>query len=177
MNDSPANSPSPFIERWLTHQTSAHGRALDVACGRGRHALLLARHGYRVTAIDNRLDALASLRASAQRETLPIAPLCTDLTHIALPHHRFDLIVVTRYLDRDFFGALRDALVPGGMLLYETFTEHQLRYDRGPRSPAHLLKPGELRGLMQGMDLCFDEEVMEPEAVARVAARRRAAND
>ena len=66
-----------------------------------------------------------------------------------------------------------ERLVPGGVLLYETFTEHQLRYDRGPRSRAHLLAPGELRLRLRGMDVLFDEEVMAPDAVARIAARRR----
>ena len=85
----------------------------------------------------------------------------------------FHVVVVTRYLDRQLFPALRDALVPGGVLLYETFTEHQLRYDRGSRSRDHLLAPGELRTLLRGMDVLFDEEVIAPDAVARVAARRR----
>ena len=72
-----------------------------------------------------------------------------------------------------FLPALREALTPGGVLLYETFTEHQRQYDRGPRSSAHLLAPGELRRLVSGLDLLFDEEVMAPDAVARVAARKR----
>jgi SAM-dependent methyltransferase len=42
----------------------ARGRALDVGCGAGRHALYLQRKGFRVTAIDSspRVAALASAR-------------------------------------------------------------------------------------------------------------------
>jgi hypothetical protein len=59
------------------------------------------------------------------------------------------------------------------VLLYETFTEAQKRLGRGPQSPEHLLKPGELPQLVAGLELLFSEEVQAPEAVARVAARRR----
>lgn len=172
---STANPPSPFVARWLTPVApgARAPRALDLACGTGRHALAMAQAGYVVTAIDIRLDALQALRASASLEGLPIRPVCADMTRMPLPRARFELVVVTRYLDRDLFPALRDALVPGGLLLYETFTEHQLRHGTGPRSAAHLLRPGELRMLVRGMDVLFDEEVMGPPALARLAARKR----
>lgn len=133
----------------------------------------MARAGYAVTALDIRLDALRTLRASADAEHLSIHTACVDLTHQPLPHDRYDLIVVTRYLDRTLFPALQAALREGGLLLYETFTEHQRRYAEGPRSTAHLLRPGELRSLVTGLDVMFDEEVMGPTALARIAARKR----
>lgn len=46
-------------------------------------------------------------------------------------------------------------------------------HGRGPTSRAHLLQPGELRMLTRGMNVLFDEEEYLPEAVARIAARRR----
>jgi len=150
------------------------GRALDVAAGRGRHSLALAAAGFRVTALELQFDALVQARAAALAERLTLSCVCADCTQFPLPRRTFDTIVVTQYLDRALFPVLREALVPGGVLLYETFTEHQLRYDRGPRARAHLLAPGELRLLLRGMDVLFDEEVMAPDAVARIAARRRA---
>jgi len=171
-----AAPPSPFIAHWAVRlaQMFPGGRALDVAAGRGRHSLALAAAGFRVTAVELQFDALVQARASARADGLTLSYVCADCTQFPLPRRSCHTIVVTRYLDRALFPALREALVPGGVLLYETFTEHQLRYDRGPRSPAHLLAPGELRLLLRGMDVLFDEEVMAPEAVARIAARRRA---
>jgi tellurite methyltransferase len=175
-DENAANPPSPFIARWITRlaaEGAPHQPALDLAMGRGRHALAMAAARFSVTGIDNRLDALLSARASALRAKLPLMCLCADVTSFPLPPAHFHLIVVSRYLDRALFPALRDALVPGGVVLYETFTENQLRYGRGPRSSDHLLKPGELRMRMRGMEVLFDEEVTEPDAVARIAARRR----
>lgn len=169
------NPPSPFIERWISTLASEfpNGRALDIACGRGRHSLLLAAAGFHVVGLDIQFDALIGARSLARSRGLDLSVACTDLTSMRLPRARFDLIVVTRYLDRTIFPALRGALVKGGVLLFETFTELQLGYDRGPRSREHLLAPGELRTLVRGMDLLFDEEVSSPEAIAHIAARRR----
>jgi tellurite methyltransferase len=170
-----ANPPSPFIARWVPRvgrTLPGRRRALDVAAGRGRHSLVMAAAGFHVTGIDIQLDALRRARASAHLASLELALVCADLTTFPLPRDRYDLVVVTRYLDRALFPALRETLVPGGVLLYETFTEAQVRYGRGPRSPEHLLEPGELRMLTGGMDVLFEEELTEPDAVARIAARR-----
>lgn len=170
-----SNPPSPFVMRWLSQPVpgAPARRALDLACGTGRHALSMARAGYAVTALDIRFDALQALRASGLPERLPVHAACVDLTRVPLPRDCFDLIVVTRYLDRALFPALAEALRGGGLLLYETFTEHQLRHATGPRSTAHLLRPGELRSLVTELDVLFDEEDMGPPALARIAARKR----
>lgn len=167
------NPPSPFVAGWAVRAAlDAPGsrRALDVASGRGRHAVVLANAGFRVVALDSNLEALRALQTEGAGR---ISCACVDLTRFAWPSSRFDLVVVTRYLDRLMFDALREALVPGGLLLYETFTEHQLLQPNGPRSRAHLLAPGELRLRLRGMDVLYDEEVAGPESVARIAARRR----
>ena len=170
------NPPSPFIVRWvrrLVAEFPAHPRALDMAMGRGRHAIVMAAAGFHVVGIDIQFSGIAEARQSARAEGLDISGVCADLTNLRLPHERFHLIVVTRYLDRSAFPAMRDALVPGGVLLFETFTTRQREHGRGPTSRAHLLDPGELRLLARGMDLLFDEECVYPDAVARIAARRR----
>jgi hypothetical protein len=96
----------------------------------------------------------------------------TDLEYGVLPTSRFDLLVCTRYLQRNLFSALRDAIRPGGLVLYETFTVLQLRHHTGPRSRDHLLEPLELREAFAGWNELEYEEVDRPEAVARLAARK-----
>lgn len=177
MTDSaPANPPSPFIAGWvprLACERVPGSRALDFAMGRGRHALLLAQHQFHVVGIDLQFDAVARAMRTADALGLRIAGICADLTRMPLPRSHFHVIIVTRYLDRMVFPALTQALVPGGVLLYETFTSRQRAHGRGPTSPAHLLEPGELRTLVRGMDVLYDEECADPDAVARIAARRR----
>lgn len=167
--------PSPFVEHWaraLLPAMPLPRRALDVAMGRGRHAIVLAAAGYRVFGVDARLDVVRDAAARAAEAGWPLRAWCTDLTVSPLPSARFDLIVVARYLQRDLFPALIEALTPGGVLLYETFTEAQRAHGRGPTSPDHLLKPGELRDRTDSLEPLFYEEVTEPEALARLVGRR-----
>ena len=90
---------------------------------------------------------------------LTVRGWCADLTMYPLPAAAFDLVVVTRYLQRDLFPSLRDAVRPGGCIVYETFTVLQRALGTGPTSPEHLLEPGELRGFFDGWDVLFSEEV------------------
>src|SRR5262249_26265281 len=167
-------SPSPFVAEWVARlaHASPRGRALDVAMGRGRHALALARAGFRTFGVDIRHDAVSDAMTAAAAEGLTIAGWCGDLTRTPLPRARFDVIVVCRYLQRDLFGAIRDALAPGGAVIYETFTTVQRALGGGPTSPDHLLEPGELARHFEGFERLFYEETGEPEAVARVVGRK-----
>ena len=150
-------------------------RALDVAMGRGRHVLALARAGCRAFGVDQRLDAVRDAREEARAAGLAINVWVADLTAAPLPRSAFDLIVVTRYLQRDLFPTLRDALKPGGVLVYETFTVRQRERGSGPTSAAYLLEEGELAGYFSGFDVVFYEETLSPEAVARLVARKPSA--
>ena len=134
----------------------------------------MARAGYAVTALDIRLDALRTLRASADAEHLSIHTACVDLTHQPLPHDRYDLIVVTRYLDRTLFPALQAALREGGLLLYETFMLGNERFGK-PSNPEFLLRSHELIERVAGACtiLAYEQgEVSEPKpaVIQRICA-------
>src|SRR3569832_2313779 len=105
--------PSPFIARWCAPlaRLCGHGaRALDVASGRGRHSLALAAQGFAVIASDIRCDSVAELARRARAAHLPVSAICADLTQFPIPRSTFDVIVVSRYLDRQLMPALLDAL-------------------------------------------------------------------
>ena len=176
MSDRPTfDPPSPFISEWVRRVPGAGcGRALDVAMGRGRHAQLLASAGFRTFGVDRDLQSVATAIGTGGASGLTIRGWCADLTSYPLPQEWFDLVVVARYLQRDLWPALARALAPGGVLLYETFTEAQREKGRGPSSPQHLLKPGELRDQFPGLEVVFYEETLEPDALARLVARRPA---
>ena len=139
---------------WLTDNRDlwpTRGLALDLACGRGRHALLLAQAGLHVRAIDRDRDAIAELRAEVDRMGLPVDAGVIDLETDPPPslgESLYDMIVVFNYLHRPLMPMIRAAVKPGGRVFYETFTTRQA--ERGkPRNPAFLLKDGELQELMK----------------------------
>jgi SAM-dependent methyltransferase len=134
----PAGSPpSDWIVRWTPLLPPA-ARVLDVACGHGRHVRWLAAAGHRVTAVDREPGLLAALAglAEAVQADLEGGPW-------PLPDRQFDAVVVTNYLWRPLFPALKAAVAPGGLLIYETFAQAHAALGR-PRRPEFLLRPGEL---------------------------------
>lgn len=165
-----------FVAEWIARLAPQPAelapRALDLAMGRGRHAVPLAVAGFDTFGVDIRFDAVDDARRAADAAGVRIHGWCADLTRYPLPRAQFDLIVVARYLQRDLFGALTIALRPGGVVLYETFTTAQRALGWGPTSPNHLLQPGELLKSFEEFEVLFYEEVSAPEAVARLAARR-----
>jgi SAM-dependent methyltransferase len=155
---------------------SPEGRVLDVACGRGRHALFLAAAGFRVTAVDRDADAIHDLRAVARERGLDVEAEVLDLETTPPPdlgHARYDAIVVVNYLHRPLFPALLEALAPGGVLVYETFTIHQAARGR-PTNPAFLLQLGELARLVAPLATLREREGdFEGRFVASILATRR----
>ncbi len=147
-------------------------RVLDLAAGRGRHALLLAGAGLPVTAIDRDEARLVRLAQVAARLGLSIETQVRDLEAgaVDLGAGAYDLIVVTNYLHRPLLPAIVRAVAPGGVLLYETFTIAQAARGK-PTNPAFLLEPGELVGLVAPLTVIRQREgEFEGRMVASVAA-------
>ena len=86
------------------------------------------------------------------------------------------MILVFRFLFRPLAPAIVEALAPGGLLLYETFTIHQRDLGEGPRNPAFLLHDGELPELFARLETASHWEGLTPgpapQALARLAARK-----
>jgi len=134
----------PFVSAALDQLGPGAGRrAWDLAAGRGRHALELARRGFAVTAVDRSAEALEQLAAHAAEAGLHVEALQRDLESAAWADglSPADLIVVVNYLDRALFSALPDFLAPGGRLLVATYTT-----DRTGEHPSErwCLRPREL---------------------------------
>jgi SAM-dependent methyltransferase len=130
--------PSGWVARFAP--LIPHGEVLDLACGSGRHARLLAALGQAVLAVDRDAGALAEA-AGPQISTLQL-----DLeSGTAWPFEasRFTGIVVTNYLHRPLFPSILGSLAPGGVLIYETFAQGNGHFGK-PSSPDFLLEPGEL---------------------------------
>ena len=156
-SDAPTPPPSAFLERAvavLAADAPPAGvrRALDVACGRGRHALWLAARGWTVDAVDYALPALTALQRTARDRRLAIRCVAADVGHWRFPVARYDLVVVVSFLDRALWPALRAAVAPGGALLVETFAADP-SLGAPPMNPAYLLAPGELDEVCRGWQI------------------------
>lgn len=147
-------------------------RVLDVAAGRGRHALLLAGAGLAVTAVDRDEARMVRLAQVAARLGMSIETQVRDLEagEVDLGAGVYDLIVVTNYLHRPLMPAIVRAVAPGGVLLYETFTTAQAACGK-PTNPAFLLESGELPRLVAPLTVTRQREgEVEGRMVASVVA-------
>ena len=167
------------------------GPALDIACGTGRHSLLLAARGQHVTAVDFSPVALDTLKTRAHGMHMPVRQSksfhhgprrslqgCLELVeanleHVHLPECCFDLILCVQYLQRPLFPHMTRALRPNGVLLFETFTRAQLEFSGGPRNPTYLLETGELRYAFPGLRVLFYRELRAGQGIASLVARKR----
>lgn len=148
-------APSPWVLRWA-HLIRTGGTVLDVACGSGRHMGWLAAHGWAVTGIDRDAAALAPLEGLGR-----IVEADIEGGPWPLVNQRFDAVVVTNYLWRALWPALRASLAEGGVLIYETFAQGNEAFGK-PSNPAFLLRPGELLEASQGLHVvAFEDGVLD----------------
>jgi SAM-dependent methyltransferase len=176
----PESEPSEFFRarEGLLLEAGRLGPVLDLACGYGRHSLAAAQLGLPVLALDRDEKALRTIQRTAPRLLQCVR---TDLeagSDIPVAPASCGAVLVFRFLFRPLARAIVEALRPGGLLLYETFTSHQRDLGQGPRNSAFLLEPDELPRLFGALQLIAYEEVVvrgpRPAALARLVARRRA---
>ncbi|ASJ71471.1 class I SAM-dependent methyltransferase [Granulosicoccus antarcticus] len=156
-------------EHWLPGTASERPSmaALDLACGRAANGEWLAQRGFHVSAWDISKNAIADIQ---QRPASRVAVAqVRDLEKQPPLPHSFDVIIVCRFLDRTLCQAICEALKPGGILFYQTFTH-------GLSNPDFLLRSNELLSLFASLSIL---EYHEPEpdesgkAEARLIARRQ----
>jgi len=149
---------TPRVLRDNLHLLPARGDALDLACGRGAGALLLARHGLRVQAWDLSEVAIERLVAEARQQGLRnLYAKVRDVIQAPPEPNGFDLILVSFFLERGLAPQLIDALRPGGLLFYQTFTRAAVSAF-GPSNPEYRLGDNELLRLFPRLTVRFYRE-------------------
>lgn len=101
-------------------------RILDLACGYGRHAIPLARRGFRVTGYDQSADYIAQARRAAADAGVEVALEQLDMRTLAA-RDQFDAVLsmstslafYDEATHRDLFGRIHAACKPGGVFLFD----------------------------------------------------------
>lgn len=170
-NDPYPDIPSPLLENHI--ELLSGGEALDVACGTGRNAKFLSKHGYKVKCVDISEVAINSLKGLEY-----ISGECVDLEEYRPPKNSFDLIVNVHYLQRKLFPYFKESLKQNGLLFFETFVEHKDTPSRSFSNRDHYLRVNELLHAFIGMEIIYYSEKKiirfnnEPAYLASLIARK-----
>lgn len=126
-----------YIQRHFARHKHPIGSVVELACGTGSLARLLAESGYDVTAVDLSPDMLSV--AADKCEGLNVRFVCQDMAKLTLPEPA-DAVVccldsvnyVTRPAQlRRAFQRVYQALAPGGLFLFDTKTPEALEQADG----------------------------------------------
>jgi tellurite methyltransferase len=150
-------------------------RALDVACGAGRHALFLASRGFVVTAVDASRVGVGLTLGRARERGLEVDARVADLERgeFQVEPDSYDLVCDFYYLQRDLFPALREGVRAGGLFAAAIHLADDDPHAR-PMNPDFLLDPGELRAEFGGWDILHYHETAGHDADPGQHTRRTA---
>jgi tellurite methyltransferase len=133
--------------------------AIDIASGLGGNSFFLAEQGYEVTAVDQSEVAVKFVSEQASRRHLKITALTADLTQGQndIFQYKFDLAVITYYLDRMLFPLVKEMVNEKGYFFMETY----YKTDGGgnqPISQKYKLESNELLKEFSEWKVLFFEE-------------------
>ncbi len=135
----------------------SRGIALDLACGLGANTLFLAEKGLESHAFDISTIALDKCQQQALEKGLTVYCQPYDIEKGTLAENQYDVIVVSRFLNRTIAASIIKALKPEGLLFYQTFTQAKIS-TAPPNNPNYLLADNELLSLFSGLKVCFYQE-------------------
>ena len=149
------DEPAVILKKYIV--PGGGQKALDIAAGNGRNALFLAEQGFKVDAID---ISDAGLRLFAGKHP-NIHPICADLDQFDIPSKRYALIVNIKFLNRRLFTYIRDGLIPGGTLIFQTFLDTPAESNSRPHCRHYLLHENELLHAFLSLRVLFYREAEE----------------
>ncbi|MCA9874824.1 MAG: class I SAM-dependent methyltransferase, partial [Anaerolineales bacterium] len=90
-------SPYTEFEEFVKQHAKRSGTALDLGCGQGRDALMLARYGYAVIGVDTSHVGIAQMLERARKGDLAVKGVVADIYEYEL-HDKYDAVVLDSIL-------------------------------------------------------------------------------
>lgn len=127
-----------FIEALFKKYNYQPKTILDLGCGTGGHALMLARRGYKVTGVDRSASMLAIAQKKTEKEGLEIEFIEGDITGISLKR-KFDAVIsmfavmsyqATNSALASVCKLAKESLVPGGIFMFDCWHGPAVLSDR-----------------------------------------------
>ena len=146
---------SDWIKYCLRKIPNKKGMALDLACGTGRHSIYLSNYDYHVLAVDINQESLNCFNNKLITKKIKDIE---NLKNWPLEKKKFDIIVVTNFLNRTIFPSIIKSINKNGYLVYETFSEGQQNIGK-PSNPNYILQRRELMSLCAKLKLITYEEI------------------
>ncbi len=165
--------PAKFLSRNY-HYIPEGSLVLDVGMGGGRNAVFLARKGYNVTGLE--ANKKLSVRATELAEEFGVR---INIVNGKVKDHNpnqvlYDAIICFYYVDRTLHEKLMSWLRPGGILIYESYTERQLKTSYSEKlGKSFLLKEGELLELFPKMRILkYEEPIHQNDFIASIILQK-----
>ncbi|UZE96491.1 hypothetical protein [Alkalimarinus alittae] len=170
---------SSLIEQYVSEleDCARQGHIIDVACGEGRNGLFLTSRDLPVTFADKSATSLAYVSSALNKNKNDSNIWPIDLEQPdqnPFKNKTFSAALVFRYLHRPLIPHLLNAVIPGGIIIYETFTLDNKQFGR-PNNPEFLLQPNELKNWFNDWETLhyFEGILSAPDrAVAQIVCRK-----
>jgi len=184
-------APNQFLAA-QKHLLAAGQSVLCVADGEGRNSVWLAQQGLKVTAFDISPVGVGKARKLAAQAGVTVDYAVADVAAWGWPEVAFDVVaaIFVQFADPELrgfmFERMRQAVIPGGLILLQGYTPGQLGYKTGgPPQVAHLYTEEMLRDAFAGCEILMlraHESVVEEgsqhsgmSALIDLVARRKTA--
>jgi len=167
---SPHPDPAQLLVEFLP--VLPKGKALDVAMGKGRNALFLASHGLEVAGLEKDEESIGLCRAEAKSRGLHLEIRRTDLEDLAsyqIEKVTYDVVICFYYLQRNLIPLMKEALKPGGIMIYETFLIDQHLTAGHPRRREFCFEHNELLKYFMDYRVLFYREGQDTNGTYRAS--------
>lgn len=143
------------------HLLPETGLGLELACGLAANSFALAGQGLSMEAWDISPVVVEQVNQRAETEGVNVSAAARDVVEQPPEPAHYDVVVVSRFLDRSITASIIDCLKPGGLVFYQTFSQTRVG-EGGPSSMAFRLADNELLTLFAGFKvLVYREEGLQ----------------